>query len=242
MKLTISISLFFAGLDALAYDPHKFAMDYHTIGFRECASEVARYMVTVEGMNTQDPLRLRLMSHLQCFVAQRELANKQASASSWGLNPLTPNPSYTLPSHHHLHHLNSTNTGRKGRGISNFQDGRQALSTCKLSLAFPDIFKIAAVYFQHCIFKRTAVYFQLCLFKIASTNSQYFQKDGRVFPPCIFAMAAVYFRHVFSKWRRLCIVCVACISGIAFFKWRVRTIRIFKMAVTGHAFKHPKHF
>ncbi|XP_046675021.1 hairy/enhancer-of-split related with YRPW motif protein [Homalodisca vitripennis] len=66
------------GLDALAYDPSKFAMDYHNIGFRECAAEVARYLVTVEGLDIQDPLRLRLMSHLQCFAAQRELASKQA--------------------------------------------------------------------------------------------------------------------------------------------------------------------
>ncbi|XP_037083160.1 hairy/enhancer-of-split related with YRPW motif protein-like [Pollicipes pollicipes] len=71
------------GLDALAYDPNKFAVDYHSIGFRECAAEVARYLVTVEGMDIQDPLRLRLMSHLQCYSAQRELANKQHS-SSWG--------------------------------------------------------------------------------------------------------------------------------------------------------------
>lgn len=53
------------GLDALAYDPNKFALDYHSIGFRECAAEVARYLVTVEGMDIQDPLRMRLMSHLQ---------------------------------------------------------------------------------------------------------------------------------------------------------------------------------
>ena len=100
------------GLDALAYDPHKFAMDYHSIGFRECASEVARYLVTVEGMDIQDPLRLRLMSHLQCFAAQRELANKQASVSSWGLNSLTSNHTYPLapPSHHGL--ANTGNTGK----------------------------------------------------------------------------------------------------------------------------------
>lgn len=53
-------------------------MDYHNIGFRECAAEVARYLVTVEGLDIQDPLRLRLMSHLQCFSAQRELAAKQS--------------------------------------------------------------------------------------------------------------------------------------------------------------------
>lgn len=60
-------------------------MDYHSIGFRECAAEVARYLVTVEGMDIQDPLRLRLMSHLQCFAAQRELATKQAS-TAWNYN------------------------------------------------------------------------------------------------------------------------------------------------------------
>lgn len=60
-------------------------MDYHSIGFRECAAEVARYLVTVEGMDIQDPLRLRLMSHLQCFAAQRELASKQAS-TPWNYN------------------------------------------------------------------------------------------------------------------------------------------------------------
>ena len=56
-------------------------MDYHIIGFRECATEVARYLVTVEGMDIQDPLRLRLMSHLQCFAAQRELSAKSSTTS-----------------------------------------------------------------------------------------------------------------------------------------------------------------
>lgn len=56
-------------------------MDYHSMGFRECASEVARYLVAIEGIDLQDPLRLRLMSHLQCYTAQRELAAK--TATSW---------------------------------------------------------------------------------------------------------------------------------------------------------------
>lgn len=86
---------FVSGLDALAYDPHKFAMDYHNIGFRECATEVARYLVTIEGMDIQDPLRLRLMSHLQCFAAQRELATKQAAVSPWGYGSSSQN--YTPP-------------------------------------------------------------------------------------------------------------------------------------------------
>uniref|UniRef100_T1HYP3 Orange domain-containing protein n=1 Tax=Rhodnius prolixus TaxID=13249 RepID=T1HYP3_RHOPR len=64
------------GMDSTPYDPSKIAMDYHSIGFRECAAEVARYLVTVEGLDLQDPLRLRLMSHLQCFAAQRELSKQ----------------------------------------------------------------------------------------------------------------------------------------------------------------------
>ncbi|XP_067010909.1 hairy/enhancer-of-split related with YRPW motif protein [Anabrus simplex] len=111
------------GMDALAYDPHKFAMDYHNIGFRECAAEVARYLVTVEGMDIQDPLRLRLMSHLQCFAAQRELAAKQAATAPWGYGsggtsspggqmiPPPPPPVPTAPQHphHHHHHDNTLN-------------------------------------------------------------------------------------------------------------------------------------
>lgn len=90
---------FVTGLDNLAYDPHKFAMDYHIIGFRECASEVARYLVTIEGMDIQDPLRLRLMSHLQCFVTQRELASKQAHATSPGTTSTWNYP--PPPTNHH---------------------------------------------------------------------------------------------------------------------------------------------
>lgn len=76
----------FPGVDSMAFDPQRFAMDYHIIGFRECASEVARYLVTIEGMDIQDPLRLRLMSHLQCFVAQRELSAKSSAASMTSTN------------------------------------------------------------------------------------------------------------------------------------------------------------
>lgn len=81
-------------------------MDYHIIGFRECASEVARYLVSIEGMDVQNPLRLRLMSHLQCFVTQRELATKQTTStppsawSSYGSThtPAPPPPPAPIPS------------------------------------------------------------------------------------------------------------------------------------------------
>lgn len=42
-------------------------MDYHAVGWGECAAEVGRYLVTMEGLDERDPLRLRLLSHLQSF-------------------------------------------------------------------------------------------------------------------------------------------------------------------------------
>ncbi|CAG9828774.1 unnamed protein product [Diabrotica balteata] len=90
------------GLDSFAYDPHKYAMDYHGMGFRECVAEVARYLERIEGLDVQNPLRLRLTSHLQCCAAQRELASKQTTSAPWGypasqppyppLNTLPPSP------------------------------------------------------------------------------------------------------------------------------------------------------
>ncbi|GFY60947.1 hypothetical protein TNIN_306131 [Trichonephila inaurata madagascariensis] len=92
------------GFDALSFDPHKFAMDYHSIGFRECASEVARYLVAIEGLDLQDPLRVRLMSHLQCYSAQRELSLKTSVQHPWNPStfgstlPPAPTPQYPGPS------------------------------------------------------------------------------------------------------------------------------------------------
>ena len=50
-------------------DP-RVAMDHQNIGFRDCIAEVSRYLVTVEGMDLQDPLRLRIMSHLHTFLSR----------------------------------------------------------------------------------------------------------------------------------------------------------------------------
>ncbi|XP_013792217.2 hairy/enhancer-of-split related with YRPW motif protein-like [Limulus polyphemus] len=87
------------GVDPFSLEPHKLFMDYHSVGFRECASEVARYLVAIEGLDLQDPLRLRLMSHLQCYSAQRDLVIKSAAVHSpWNtsssLATLPPAPQY----------------------------------------------------------------------------------------------------------------------------------------------------
>lgn len=45
-----------------------------SIGFRECLTEVARYLSSVEGLDSGDPLRVRLVSHLSSCASQREAA------------------------------------------------------------------------------------------------------------------------------------------------------------------------
>ncbi|KAM9317157.1 hairy/enhancer-of-split related with YRPW motif protein 2 isoform 1-T1 [Gastrophryne carolinensis] len=54
------------------FDAHALAMDFMSIGFRECLTEVARYLSSVEGLDTSDPLRVRLVSHLSTCASQRE--------------------------------------------------------------------------------------------------------------------------------------------------------------------------
>lgn len=46
------------------FDPHVLALDFLSLGFRECVSEVSRYLSSVEGLDCTDPLRSRLLSHL----------------------------------------------------------------------------------------------------------------------------------------------------------------------------------
>ncbi|KAF5294747.1 hypothetical protein FQA39_LY00231 [Lamprigera yunnana] len=101
------------GLDALTYDPHKYAMDYHGMGFRECVAEVVRYLERIEGLDIQNPLRIRLTSHLQCCAAQRELASKQATAPApWSYATTQPYPTLNaIPSPAGPNHTPISNLG-----------------------------------------------------------------------------------------------------------------------------------
>ncbi|XP_064196171.1 hairy/enhancer-of-split related with YRPW motif protein 2 [Anguilla rostrata] len=56
------------------FDAHALAMDFMSIGFRECLTEAARYLSSVEGLDSSDPLRVRLVSHLSTCASQREAA------------------------------------------------------------------------------------------------------------------------------------------------------------------------
>jgi len=98
-----------------AADTASLAMDYRLVGFRECAAEVSRYLVSIEGMDLQDPLRLRLIGHLQCYSgsAQRDAkacGGGPLSVAGVGTGPSTappppppppPHPWNPQPHHHH---------------------------------------------------------------------------------------------------------------------------------------------
>ncbi|XP_067862593.1 hairy/enhancer-of-split related with YRPW motif-like protein [Heptranchias perlo] len=78
------------------FDPHLLAVDYRSIGFRECLAEVIRYLSSLErfqGHDNTDPLKDRLVSHLNTYVSEIEPT------------PLAPSSlihrAWTWP-HHHL--------------------------------------------------------------------------------------------------------------------------------------------
>ena len=74
--------------------PESQCFDYRSLGFRECAAEVARYLTSVEGLDLRDPLRIRLMQHLQAYFAQREaLAAAQVAAQA----VIHPGPAWQAP-------------------------------------------------------------------------------------------------------------------------------------------------
>ena len=82
-KITLLLSLFIGFSDPLsAYANTRAFLDYRVMGFRECVAEVARYMTNVEGLDMKDPMRVRLLNHLENYLAQRELAINAAVAAS----------------------------------------------------------------------------------------------------------------------------------------------------------------
>ncbi|NXP13163.1 HEY1 protein, partial [Thinocorus orbignyianus] len=67
------------------FDAHALAMDYRSLGFRECLAEVARYLSIIEGLDASDPLRVRLVSHLNNYASQREAASSTHTGHiPWG--------------------------------------------------------------------------------------------------------------------------------------------------------------
>ncbi|CAB1427716.1 unnamed protein product [Pleuronectes platessa] len=55
------------------FEAHALAKDYRSLGFRECLAETARYLSIIEGRDSTDPLRVRVVSHLSNCASQREV-------------------------------------------------------------------------------------------------------------------------------------------------------------------------
>ncbi|KAJ3609556.1 hypothetical protein NHX12_024076 [Muraenolepis orangiensis] len=87
------------------FDAHSLAMDYRGLGFRECLAETARYLSIIEGLDSADPLRIRLVSHLNSYASQRE-AHSGLSHLAWGSAFGSPATHLTHPLllQHHQHH------------------------------------------------------------------------------------------------------------------------------------------
>ncbi|KAM6959461.1 hairy/enhancer-of-split related with YRPW motif protein 1 [Aplochiton taeniatus] len=79
------------------FDAHALAMDYRGLGFRECLAETARYLSIIEGLDSTDPLRIRLVSHLNGYATQRE-AHSGLGHLAWG-------SAFGSPPAHLAHHL-----------------------------------------------------------------------------------------------------------------------------------------
>ncbi|KAJ8334280.1 hypothetical protein SKAU_G00399190 [Synaphobranchus kaupii] len=79
------------------FDAHALAMDYRGLGFRECLAETARYLSIIEGLDNTDPLRIRLVSHLNSYASQREVHS--------GLGHLAWGSAFGTPPAHLAHHL-----------------------------------------------------------------------------------------------------------------------------------------
>ncbi|XP_077447428.1 hairy/enhancer-of-split related with YRPW motif protein 1 isoform X1 [Stigmatopora argus] len=69
------------------FDAHALAMDYRGQGFRECLAETARYL---SAMDNADPLRIRLLSHLNNYAGQREARSGPGHLPAWGSAFVSP--------------------------------------------------------------------------------------------------------------------------------------------------------
>nr|XP_040016834.1 hairy/enhancer-of-split related with YRPW motif protein 2 isoform X2 [Gasterosteus aculeatus aculeatus] len=79
-------------------DARPLALDFLSVGFRECVTEVSRYLSAVEGVASGDPLRCRLISHLAYCCSQRDAA-ALAIASRFPLQQHHPLPHPVHPVH-----------------------------------------------------------------------------------------------------------------------------------------------
>uniref|UniRef100_A0A8C0XHM7 Hairy/enhancer-of-split related with YRPW motif-like protein n=1 Tax=Castor canadensis TaxID=51338 RepID=A0A8C0XHM7_CASCN len=70
------------------FDTRALAIDFRSIGFRECLTEVIRYLGVLEGPSScADPVRIRLLSHLNSYAAEMEPSPTPASPLAFPMWP-----------------------------------------------------------------------------------------------------------------------------------------------------------
>ncbi|XP_053300951.1 hairy/enhancer-of-split related with YRPW motif protein 2 [Pleuronectes platessa] len=82
------------------FDVQALALDFLSLGFRECVTEVSRYLCTVEALDSGDPLRSRLLSHLTSCASHRDAAALTAASHP----PPHQQRPYPFPPPLHPHH------------------------------------------------------------------------------------------------------------------------------------------
>uniref|UniRef100_A0A1A7WU71 Hairy/enhancer-of-split related with YRPW motif 1 n=1 Tax=Iconisemion striatum TaxID=60296 RepID=A0A1A7WU71_9TELE len=125
------------------FEAHALAKDYRSLGFRECLAETARYLSIVEGRDSTDSLRVRLVSHLSSYASQRDVhtgLEHLAWGSAYGSSPAH------LPHHLLLQHpqgrtpaprTNSNPPSSSSAPSSSSSSSTEASGTSRLSLLTP---------------------------------------------------------------------------------------------------------
>ncbi|KAG5842331.1 hypothetical protein ANANG_G00176500 [Anguilla anguilla] len=79
------------------FDARALAVDYRTLGFRECVGEVVRYLSSLEGLEAPDPIGARLVSHLSHCASELDPLMQSPAALPfapwpWASFPHLPTP------------------------------------------------------------------------------------------------------------------------------------------------------
>ncbi|XP_030645319.1 hairy/enhancer-of-split related with YRPW motif-like protein [Chanos chanos] len=80
------------------FDARALAVDYRTLGFRECVGEVVRYLSTLEGLESSDPIGARLVSHLSHCASELDPLLQSPAALPFPPWPWASFPQLTAPS------------------------------------------------------------------------------------------------------------------------------------------------
>ncbi|KAM9824496.1 hairy/enhancer-of-split related with YRPW motif-like protein [Neosynchiropus ocellatus] len=99
------------------FDARAIAVDYRTLGFRECVGEVVRYLSTVDG-ESQDPIGARLVSHLSHCASELDPLLHSHPTSSLSFPP------WAWAS---FHHISPPSVGTPSASPS-FSSGRRELA------------------------------------------------------------------------------------------------------------------